>query len=137
MKSEDTSAQAVAPSIGVLRAQIASYRHLVRGMAPPPGTWKAATLGGDSGLAPPLLECAAMRKLRHIILSTSTLSSEIIVGGGFGPVNDDCYAIGYGIRSYGCEARVMTYGRDSQVFCDSLVAAMDEMRAAAEASSEA
>ena len=43
-----------------------------------------------------------------------------LASGGFGPVNDDCYAVGYGIRSFGCEARVMTYGRDSQGFCDSL-----------------
>ena len=72
-----------------------------------------------------------MRKLRHIILSTSTLSSDKIIGGGFGPVNDDCYAIGYGIRSIGCEAQVMTYGRDSQGFVDSLAAAMADMRDAA------
>ena len=72
-----------------------------------------------------------MRKLRTIVLSTSTLSSESIVGGGFGPVNDECYAIGYGIRPHGCEAQVMTYGRDSQGFVDSLADALDDMRAAA------
>lgn len=32
-----------------------------------------------------------------IILSTSTLSSPALDGGGFGPVNDECYGIGYGI----------------------------------------
>ena len=66
-------------------------------------------------LSAPLFECAAMQKLRHIILSTSTLSSEVLTGGGFGPVNDDCYALGYGVRSYGAQVNVMTYGRDSQV----------------------
>ena len=78
-----------------------------------------------------------MQKLRHIILSTSTLNSEALAGGGFGPVNDDCYAIGYGIRSYGSEARVMTYSKDSQGFVDSLESAMKEMADAAIASAKA
>ena len=85
----------------------------------------------------PLFSCAALQKLRHIILSTSTLNSEALAGGGFGPVNDDCYAIGYGIRSYGSEARVMTYGRDSQGYVDSLEAAMREMADAANESAKA
>ena len=84
------------------------------------------------GLSPRLFGCAAVAKLRHIILSTSTLSSEVIVGGGFGPVNDDCYAIGYGVRPIGAEAQVITYGRDSQGFCDALGGAFDEMLQAAE-----
>ena len=67
----------------------------------------------------------------RIVLSTSTLSSDVIVGGGFGPVNDDCYAVGYGIRPHGCEAQVMTYGRDSQGFADSLQDALARMREAA------
>ena len=78
-----------------------------------------------------LFSCAAIAKLRHIILSTSTLNSEALSNGGFGPVNDDCYAIGYGIRSYGAEARVMTYGRDSQGYVDCLQKAMGLMEEAA------
>ena len=89
------------------------------------------------GLDIPLFSCKAMQKLRHIILSTSTLNSEALAGGGFGPVNDDCYAIGYGIRSYGSEARVMTYSKDSQGFVDSLESAMKEMADAAIASATA
>ena len=88
-------------------------------------------LAESEGLAPKLFSCAAVQKLRHIVLSTSTLNSEALGGGGFGPVNDDCYAVGYGIRSYGCEARVMTYGKDSQGFVDCVEKAMGEMRDAA------
>jgi carnitine O-palmitoyltransferase 2 len=91
-----------------------------------------AQLASSEGLSVPLFECAALAKLNKIILSTSTLSSEAIRGGGFGPVNDECYALGYGIRSFGCETRVMTYERcDSQGFVDCLGKAMGEMREAA------
>jgi carnitine O-palmitoyltransferase 2 len=72
-----------------------------------------------------------MKRLRHIILSTSTLNSEALSNGGFGPVNDDCFAIGYGIRSYGCEAKVMTYNLGAQQYADCLAKAMEMMREAA------
>jgi hypothetical protein len=36
--------------------------------------------------------------LSEIILSTSTLSSPVLNGGGFGPVNKKCFGIGYGVR---------------------------------------
>ncbi len=38
------------------------------------------------------------KTLSNIILSTSTLSSPALDGGGFGPVGPDCIGIGYGIR---------------------------------------
>lgn len=69
-----------------------------------------------------------MAKLRHIVISTSTLNSDALANGGFGPVNDDCYAVGYGIRPHGCEVAVMTYGRDSQGFVDCLQKAYGQMR---------
>ena len=47
---------------------------------------------------------------------------------GFGPVNDDCYALGYGIRPFGSRTLVMSYGRDSQGFADTLTQAMVDMR---------
>lgn len=47
-----------------------------------------------------------MATFRKIIISTSTLSSNALDNGGFGPVNDECYAVGYGIRSEGCRAQV-------------------------------
>jgi carnitine O-palmitoyltransferase 2 len=84
-----------------------------------------------NNVAPGLFQCTAMQKLRHIIVSTSTLNSEALASGGFGPVNDDCFAVGYGIRSFGCEARVMTYGKDSQGFADAIGEAMRDMREAA------
>jgi len=82
------------------------------------------------GRTHPLFECAASRKLKHILISTSTLNSEALSNGGFGPVNQDCFAVGYGIRSYGSEARVMTYGGAAQQYAECLGEAMEMMREA-------
>ena len=47
-----------------------------------------------------------------IIISTSTLSSPALAGGGFGPVNDECYGVGYGIEEEGARFAVSTYRSD-------------------------
>ena len=41
-------------------------------------------LAAAEGKAPALFSCAALERLRHIILSTSTLNSEALASGGFG-----------------------------------------------------
>ena len=124
---------------GALRAAVDNHSRITRECLMGKGMDRhlfalADLASGNGGSLPALFQCAAMLKLKKIILSTSTLNSEALMSGGFGPVNDDCYALGYGIRSYGCEARVMTYGKDSQGFADCLGKAMDEMREAAQAS---
>ena len=45
----------------------------------------------------PLFDDPAYVKLNHIILSTSTLSADSVLMGGFAPVTDDGYGMGYGI----------------------------------------
>uniref|UniRef100_A0AAV1TL97 Choline/carnitine acyltransferase domain-containing protein n=1 Tax=Peronospora matthiolae TaxID=2874970 RepID=A0AAV1TL97_9STRA len=50
---------------------------------------------------PELYKLPAHQTLNKIILSTSTLSSPALEGGSFGPVNDECYGIGYGIEKEG------------------------------------
>jgi hypothetical protein len=48
------------------------------------------------GLAvPSIYQDVAYERLSEIILSTSTLTSPVINGGGFGPVGPRCYGIGY------------------------------------------
>ena len=89
-------------------------------------------LAAEEGHTPGLFSCDAYAKFGRIIMSTSTLSSDALENGGFGPVNEDCYALGYGIRDYGCRTLVMTYGRDSSGFAAHLEQAMRDMRDAAE-----
>ena len=47
---------------------------------------------------PAVFHGEAYRVLSEIILSTSTLSSPALDGGGFGPVGPNCYGIGYGFK---------------------------------------
>ncbi|KAG1691644.1 hypothetical protein DVH05_026807 [Phytophthora capsici] len=50
--------------------------------------------------------------MSKIILSTSTLSSPALEGGSFGPVNEDCYGIGYGIENEGSAFQLSSYRKD-------------------------
>ena len=74
------------------------------------GLRKLAEQNGN-GL-PAMYKTEAMDVWGKIILSTSTLSSHALEGGGFGPVNDECYGVGYGMEE-GRSAFVMsTYRSD-------------------------
>lgn len=63
---------------------------------------------GDENAIPALFRDDSWRILGNIVLSTSTLPSLALKGGGFGPVGPDCFAIGYGVRKQGCQFSVMT-----------------------------
>ena len=54
---------------------------------------RAGGEGGDAAL-PAIFTEPAYAALGEVILSTSTLSSDALVGGGFGPVGPQCYALG-------------------------------------------
>jgi carnitine O-palmitoyltransferase 2 len=63
----------------------------------------------------------AWAHFRDIRLSTSTLASDALDGGGFGPVNGHSYAVGYGIEERGTQFHVMSYdsSKASAVFPES------------------
>eukprot|EP01147_Barroeca_monosierra_P001871 gene1871-4967_t len=67
------------------------------------------------------------QKLAHIILSTSTLSSPALDGGGFGPVNKDCFGIGYGTNDIGVQLSVTTYKLKTTEFLNQIEKAMADM----------
>ena len=75
---------------------------------------------GDESRLPAIFQDPAWHAMSNIILSTSTLPSPALKGGGFGPVGDDCYAIGYGVRELGCQFSVMTSFNGAQEFADSV-----------------
>ena len=70
--------------------------------------------------------------LNHNILSTSTLSSPFIEGGGFGPVVPDGYGIGYGVRDDKLGFNVSSFMGDSAEMNDHLVVALRDIRDALE-----
>lgn len=87
-----------------------------------------ATRGGDDGDVPALFNDPAYAALSEVILSTSTLSSDALVGGGFGPVNAQCYALGYGIEQSGARFSGMSYGRDAGVLLEHIDGALRSIR---------
>jgi len=84
----------------------------------------------EGGPLPTLFESNAYATLAKIIISTSTLQSDALSGGGFGPVNSDCYAVGYSMRDDECGAMVMSHHRDAAGFVGCIEEAMRDMRAA-------
>lgn len=57
----------------------------------------------------PIFEDPSFAKLNHIILSTSTLSSDSVLLGGFGPVNAENYGLGYAMYDDFLGCNVSTY----------------------------
>lgn len=55
-------------------------------------------LAEKSGKNPDIFKDPAYQMINHNILSTSTLSSPVVIAGGFGPVVDDGFGIGYMIQ---------------------------------------
>lgn len=51
--------------------------------------------------------------LNNIKISTSTLNSKYLESGGFGPVNNDCYGIGYGINEEKCGFTLSSYNHNN------------------------
>ena len=77
------------PVLSLLSAGYGFDRHLLvlKRMA----DWKEMKL--------PLFEDPAYAKINHIILSTSTLSADNVLIGGFAPVVDDGLGVGYNISA--------------------------------------
>jgi carnitine O-palmitoyltransferase 2 len=91
---------------------------------------------------PAIFSDVSYQRLSEIILSTSTLSSPVINGGGFGPTGDRCYGIGYttgvlrgvldsSIRDqdgFACSVMAYTNHRDPHAFTDSIKSSLKMMR---------
>ena len=65
----------------------------------------------------------------HNTLSTSTLSSPALDGGGFGPVTADGYGVGYGIQDDGSGFSVTSYMDTLPAFGALLQEAVADMQA--------
>jgi len=75
----------------------------------------------------PLFNNEAWRIWTNIRLSTSTLSSPALEGGGFGPVGPNAYSIGYGSSNEGCHFSIAWWnGREEQVDGEKLKKGVEE-----------
>lgn len=88
------------------------------------------------GSPPAALADETYRTLSEIIISTSTLTSEALADGGFGPVNPLCYAAGYGIRAEGCRYVLRSERNDVKQLGRLLLDVQRDMRAAVEADAQ-
>ncbi|GAB9469004.1 Carnitine o-palmitoyltransferase 2 [Globisporangium polare] len=85
-------------------------------------------MAGIAGMeTPELFTLPAHDVMSKIVLSTSTLSSPALEGGSFGPVNDDCYGIGYGIESHGSLFQLSSYRDDLPQLSELLVESIVEI----------
>ena len=76
----------------------------------------------------PIFEDPSYKSLNHIILSTSTLSSDAVLLGGFAPVTPDGYGIGYSVLDEWLGAQVSTYDtRDGAAFIEMLERVFDDL----------
>jgi len=77
---------------------------------------------------PELYTDKSYQVLSKIILSTSTLSSDALYAGGFGPVNDECFALAYGIEDNAARTAIATYKLGSDEFAHHLEKSLKDMR---------
>ena len=66
-------------------------------------------LAEKKGLQVPLFQDSNYAYMNEIILSTSTLSSNAVLLGGFAPVSVGGYGVGYGIMDDWLGAQISTY----------------------------
>lgn len=79
----------------------------------------------------PLFEDPAYAKINRIILSTSTLSADNVLIGGFAPVVDDGFGVGYNISGAHIGVHLTSYParRDGEQFLHNLRQCLDEIHA--------
>ncbi|ALC43004.1 CG2107 [Drosophila busckii] len=87
---------------------------------------------------PAVYECDAYKRLNHNIISTSTLGSDALLAGSFGPVVSNGLGIGYSIQNAFAGAIVTSYKNQAEgkVFIDSLESAFDKICAVIEQSAK-
>uniref|UniRef100_A0AAF5Q2Q0 Carn_acyltransf domain-containing protein n=1 Tax=Wuchereria bancrofti TaxID=6293 RepID=A0AAF5Q2Q0_WUCBA len=81
-------------------------------------------------LQPKLFSSDIYKYMNRFILSTSTLSTETITIGGFGPVVPDGFGIGYNVLNSKMGALISSYKdqRSADAFADSLVESLDILK---------
>ncbi|XP_030571120.1 carnitine O-palmitoyltransferase 2, mitochondrial [Drosophila novamexicana] len=88
---------------------------------------------------PALFETEAYKRINYNIISTSTLGTDTVVAGSFGPVVKDGLGVGYSIQNDFAGAIVTSYKNQAQgkEFIDSLESAFDQICAIIERSNSA
>ena len=122
------------PICGALRAAAKAHSGLTKAAMMGAGVdWhlfalrKLAEARGAGSGALVLFETEAMAVWDKIVLSTSTLKSHALEGGGFGPVNDDCYGIGYGMEDDKSGFVLSTYRPDGAEMAEAMAQSLRDL----------
>ena len=92
---------------------------------------KLSSQNGEDEL--PFFQEEMNKKLSKIILSTSTLGNiPQLSAGGFNPVGEDCYAIGYGVEKESVGWMISSHFKGSQELCDAIKVSAENFRDAFE-----
>eukprot|EP00667_Euglena_gracilis_P003455 EG_transcript_3467 len=83
-------------------------------------------LGVEAGREHPLFKDAAYQALKADMLSTSSLYSDAIMLGGFGPVSPG-YGVGYAASPDLSLFHITSWGRSTSDFCDAIQTALQDM----------
>lgn len=85
-------------------------------------------LAESKGLEVPLFQDPCYAYMNEIILSTSTLSSDAVLLGGFAPVSPEGYGVGYGIMEDWLGTQITTYPtRDGTQLKDHIQQVFDDI----------
>lgn len=79
-------------------------------------------------ISPAIFNNAAWRTMQDIRLSTSTLSSPALDGGGFGPVSETAYSVGYGTADRGAHFAISSFGQGNDQFKKSVESALQDIK---------
>lgn len=86
------------------------------------------TLAKREGFDVPLFEDQCYSHMMEIVLSTSTLSSDAVLLGGFAPVSPNGYGVGYGMLEDWMGLQVYTYStRDGKQMVDSMEQVLEDL----------
>lgn len=91
-------------------------------------------LAEEKGNPPHIFADPSYGLINNIILSTSTLSSPALQGGGFGPSGRDCYGISYGHEDALVQFGIMSYKRKTKAFAQALIDAISDFHKVIECS---
>lgn len=105
--------------------------------------WAERWIADGSGkmkAIPSIFTDAGYGVFKDIRLSTSTLASPALAGGGFGPVSRTSYGVGYGNDERGAHFHVMNYTdstTNNGAFIDGVESALKDFHAAIDAAKKA
>ena len=86
-------------------------------------------LAESTGKVPDIFQDLAYKRINHINLSTSTLSSPALMLGGFGPVVRDGFGVGYGIQDdwLGCNVTSCPPDTDVRGFLECVKLSLEDI----------